>query len=77
MSATAEDAAAPSPTGALLARPSSSVGAIYSATGASLDASLAPASIANNGGNQAHDNMQPYTTLSFCIALQGVFPSRN
>lgn len=33
--------------------------------------------ITNAGGGQAHDNMQPYTTLSFCIALQGLFPSRN
>jgi microcystin-dependent protein len=29
------------------------------------------------GGSQAHNNMQPYTTLNFCIALQGLFPSRN
>jgi microcystin-dependent protein len=41
---------------------------------------LAPmnaASIANTGGSQAHLNMQPYLTLSFCIALQGIFPSPN
>lgn len=29
------------------------------------------------GGGQAHDNMQPYLALNFCIALQGLFPSRN
>ena len=34
-------------------------------------------SIANAGGSQAHMNMQPYLTLSFCIALQGIFPSPN
>ena len=33
--------------------------------------------ITNAGGGQAHDNMQPFTTLNFCIALQGTFPSRN
>ena len=27
--------------------------------------------------NQAHLNMQPFLTLSFCIALQGIFPSQN
>ena len=27
--------------------------------------------IANSGGNQPHENMQPYLTLNFCIALQG------
>lgn len=30
-----------------------------------------------SGGNQAHNNLQPYLTLKFVIALQGVFPSRN
>lgn len=29
------------------------------------------------GGSQPHNNMQPYFTLNFCIALQGVFPPRN
>jgi microcystin-dependent protein len=29
------------------------------------------------GGNQAHENMQPYLTINFCIALQGIFPSPN
>lgn len=29
------------------------------------------------GGGQAHDNMQPYLTVNFCIALRGLFPSRN
>lgn len=33
--------------------------------------------IANAGGSQAHENMQPFLTLNFCIALQGLFPSRN
>jgi microcystin-dependent protein len=39
--------------------------------------SMLPATIASVGGSQAHDNMQPYLTLSFCIALQGIFPSQN
>jgi microcystin-dependent protein len=29
----------------------------------------------NTGGGQAHLNMQPYLALTFCIALQGIFPS--
>lgn len=29
------------------------------------------------GGSQAHQNMQPFVTLTFCIALQGIFPSPN
>ena len=31
--------------------------------------------VPNVGGSQAHLNMQPFLTLSFCIALQGIFPS--
>jgi microcystin-dependent protein len=38
-------------------------------------AAMSPAAIANVGGSQAHLNMQPFLTLSFCIALQGIFPS--
>lgn len=38
---------------------------------------LNPTSITNVGGSQAHLNMQPFLTLTFCIALQGIFPSRN
>ena len=34
-----------------------------------------PGTIANVGGSQAHLNMQPFLILSFCIALQGIFPS--
>jgi microcystin-dependent protein len=33
-------------------------------------------SLAPTGGSQPHNNMQPYLTLNFCIALQGVFPAR-
>ena len=39
--------------------------------------SLDPSSITNVGGSQAHLNMQPFLTLNFCIALQGIFPSQN
>lgn len=39
--------------------------------------SLQPPTITNVGGSQAHLNMQPFLTLSFCIALQGIFPSPN
>jgi microcystin-dependent protein len=31
----------------------------------------------NVGGSQPHPNMQPYLVLNFCIALEGIFPSRN
>jgi microcystin-dependent protein len=38
---------------------------------------LNPATVANVGGSQAHLNMQPFLTITFCIALQGIFPSSN
>jgi microcystin-dependent protein len=38
---------------------------------------LSPSAISNVGGNQPHENRQPYLVLNFCIALQGIFPSRN
>lgn len=38
---------------------------------------LRSGTVTNAGGGQGHNNMQPYTTLNFCIALQGLFPSRN
>lgn len=38
---------------------------------------LAPQALPPAGGSQPHNNMQPYLTLNFCIALQGVFPPRT
>ena len=38
---------------------------------------LAPTSITNTGGNQPFSILQPYLTLNYCIALEGIFPSRN
>lgn len=60
------------PTGAVLGSP---LNLSYS-TPSSLSA-LSSSSIANTGGSQAHLNMQPFLTLNFCIALQGIFPSPN
>jgi microcystin-dependent protein len=39
--------------------------------------SLEPSTVSNVGGSQAHINMQPFLALTFCIALQGIFPSPN
>lgn len=38
---------------------------------------LAPASVSISGSSVAHNNMQPFLTLNFVIALQGVFPARS
>src|SRR5262249_29253932 len=38
---------------------------------------VAPNAIGPTGSGQPHNNMQPYLTLNFCIALKGIFPQRN
>ena len=53
-----------------------SPGLLYDNVNASL-ALMAPQAFAPAGGSLPHNNMQPYLTLSFCIALQGVFPPRT
>ena len=40
-------------------------------------APMANTALSPTGGDQPHNNMQPYLTLNFCIALQGVFPPRG
>ena len=59
-------------TGVMLAQ--STASDLY-AGGAQNLIAMSPAAIANVGGSQAHLNMQPFLVLSFCIALQGIFPS--
>jgi microcystin-dependent protein len=59
------------PTGGVLGTTASAYGAAASLT------SLAPASLTNIGGSQAHLNMQPFLVLNFSIALQGIFPSQT
>jgi microcystin-dependent protein len=65
------------------ASPAAGVPAVES-TGTSLDysagasgATMNPTMIANAGGSQPFTIVQPYLTINFIIALQGVFPSRN
>lgn len=41
------------------------------------NAKMAPNALANAGSSQAHMNMQPYTVLNFCIAVEGLFPPRS
>ena len=41
------------------------------------DSVMAPASIGMTGGSQPHPNMEPYLVINWCIALEGIFPSRN
>jgi microcystin-dependent protein len=60
------------PTSATLARSDSLVYA-----NASNVVALHPQTVSSIGGSQPHNNMMPYSVISFCIALQGIFPSPN
>ena len=72
-SSAAANASPPSPQNATILA-SSAPGQAFGAP-----TSLAPwelRRVTNIGGSQAHLNMQPFLTLSFCIALQGIFPAQ-
>jgi microcystin-dependent protein len=45
--------------------------------GVQLDATLANVAIGPTGGSQPHQNEQPLLAVNFCIALEGVYPSRS
>ena len=46
-------------------------------TAVASNSNLAPQAMTLAGNGLPHNNLQPYLTLNFCIALQGVFPSRS
>jgi microcystin-dependent protein len=64
------------PGGFLLGRPFGG-GSMYKAPSGAVTAQLALQAIAPAGGGMPHNNMQPYLTVLFAIALQGIFPSRG
>lgn len=53
---------------------SSSAGSLY---GPTADTAMNPAVLSNAGGSQPHNNLQPYLVVIYCIALQGIFPTRS
>ena len=67
----AGDVSVPSPRTSLAP---SAGGALYQAGPATVQ--LAPSALQPAGGSVPHNNMQPSLVLSFCIALQGIFPPR-
>jgi microcystin-dependent protein len=73
LNATSNDATQPIPTGNLLSRMAPANPYLAPTNIGAMQAG----SVTNTGGSQAHLNMQPFLVLSFCIALQGIFPSPN
>jgi len=67
------DLGSPSPTRSLArSQPS-----IYKQPAGASPQPMAPEAVGTAGGSLPHNNLMPYTTLNFCIALQGVFPPRG
>ena len=70
----------PPPSNAGVPDPTTSIGrssgtTVFLAAPANMGA-MAPQTLAPAGGSLPHNNMMPYLTVNFCIALQGVFPAR-
>ena len=72
LTATSLDANNPNPGGAILAGSNNAY-----ASAAALTPLEATSSVTPVGGNQPHENRQPSLVLNWCIALQGIFPSRS
>jgi microcystin-dependent protein len=68
-----DDASFKTPQGMYLA----SGNQMYISANPSTNTTLAPQALSPAGSSFPHNNMQPYLTLNFCIALQGVFPPRG
>ena len=71
LNASSANATTPIPGGNLLAAANNLYAAPTNLT------ALEPSSVGSIGGSQPHENRQPFLALSFCIALQGIFPSPN
>lgn len=54
-----------------------SLGGYAGGYGTSADTPMDATAIGATGGGQSHDNVQPSLAVSFCIAMQGLFPPRN
>lgn len=69
-----EHTATPSVTAAI--GPSNPDG-LYNTSAGSNAVALAASALSIVGGSQPHPNLQPFLVLNFCVALQGIFPTRN
>jgi microcystin-dependent protein len=76
MRAANDTAVTNSPAGNMIGRPLGRGNNIFNATVANL-VQMSPNALTPAGGDQPHNNLQPYLTFFFAIALQGVFPPRT
>lgn len=82
MQVSSQDATTASPTGAYPAKglwdagTGGGLAGTFVPTNAGSQQLMNPQQLSPAGGGLPHNNMQPYLTLNFCIALQGIFPQR-
>jgi microcystin-dependent protein len=57
--------------------PSGGIGSAYNNPPLNNPATFAPTMVQPTGNGAAHSNQQPYLSMMYCIATQGVFPARN
>ena len=66
-----------SPTNSVWAEAPAGRGGFLNAYAAPATGAMNPNALSITGGSLPHNNLQPYLTLNFCIALQGIFPPRS
>ena len=66
---------ATTPSGNLLTQPALRSTNYYGSDAAT--AAMAPGAVALAGNGTPHNNLPPYLVLSYCIALQGIYPARS
>lgn len=76
MRANSGDGISPTPTNNVSAGPGADRDLFLYKNG-SANASMNASALGLTGGGQPHNNLMPYLTVNFCIALQGVFPARS
>ncbi len=74
MHASANDGTLNDPTGHFIAKVSKTLGNTYIEQP---NSTMNPASVGLAGGNQPHENRQPYLCLNYIVALEGIFPSQG
>lgn len=65
------------PGNAILVKTSGTPANAYTSGVTQTNQTLASGTVGPAGGNQPHNNLMPYLTLNFCIALQGIYPPRS
>ena len=50
---------------------------VFQAPPVTANAPFSPKAISTVGGGASHDNQQPYLAVNFCIAFEGIFPTRS